>query len=81
MPEKKRNYHMSIERAGVNRWECADCHELGTLEELRKSDCARIRPPCKHCGGCEESNECKPDCAGILMLLEDLVGCAPWRVR
>ena len=64
----KRNYHMSLSRAV--RWKCDECNEVGTLEELNKSDCPHVTPPCEYCGGCEESNECKPNCAGIRALLD-----------
>lgn len=60
----KRNYHMSMSRHG-DTWSCDDCGESAVdVNDLRKTDCPVVTPPCKHCGGCEESNECKPDCKG-----------------
>jgi hypothetical protein len=66
---KKRNYHMYLVRVGkppVDLWRCDYCGKQGTYNSFRGTDCPHIYPPCKHCGGCEESNECKRDCPGML---------------
>ncbi len=61
----KRNYHMCLGNRGEGQWRCDYCGAEGTLEELRANDCTHVYETCVHCGGCEESNECKPDCAGV----------------
>jgi hypothetical protein len=69
----KRNYHMSIVRvrSGVDLWQCTYCKALVTLGESRSTDCTHVYPVCTTCGGSEQSNECKPDCAACWGALDD----------
>jgi hypothetical protein len=59
----KRNYHMDLVKQPDGSWKCGYCEETVDLDASRSTDCSHAYPVCKTCGGCEESNECKPDCA------------------
>ena len=71
----KRNYHMLLtpirRRGRKTRWLCEYCGQVLEEDQLRSTDCPHVYPVCEHCGGCEESNECKPDCSGIAAILSD----------
>lgn len=69
--KQKRNYHMWLRNLFDGRWVCEYCGATGTHTALRSTDCSYEYEPCKACGGCEESNECKPDCPGMAALLAD----------
>lgn len=72
----KRNYHMSLQRVYQNEprdwWRCDYCRAEGPVDDLRKTECKHVYEDCVYCGGCDESNECKPDCPGVLGLLAGL---------
>ena len=68
----KRNYHMDLSRRG-SVWCCCCCGaEHEDVNQLRRTECSYEYPVCEYCGGCEESNECKPDCSGIAAALGQL---------
>lgn len=62
-----RNYHMCRTNLGNGRWRCDYCGTIGAVDE--REGCTYEYEPCDACGGCEDSNECKPDCKGMLELL------------
>lgn len=53
----------------VTIWRCDYCGQRGVFEAMQASECPHVYPPCEHCGGSENSNECKPDCPGIAAIL------------
>ena len=68
-----KNPHMSLVALSPpgteNRiWKCTYCHEEGLMDEIRKTECSFVYPPCEHCG---QTPECALDCSGIAMLLAD----------
>ena len=72
MSDLKRNFHMSMQRCGT-KWTCDYCGASDDdVNVLRKTECSHVYEVCKVCGGCETSNECKPDCLGVLDVLADL---------
>lgn len=68
-----RNYHGILSRVhdGEDWWICDYCKEQGCYEQIHLTQCSHVYEACEHCGGSESSNECRPDCAGILAVLAD----------
>lgn len=68
--KKKKNYHSlcsPVEVNGVMHWKCDYC---GAVEKQPLQDgCPHVYPPCEHCEGSPDSNECAADCGGIGELL------------
>lgn len=50
----------------TRRWRCNCCGKADALDNLRKTDCSYVHPPCKYCG---QTPECAADCAGIMTIL------------
>lgn len=74
MPKKKtkRNYHMCMTRMPDGLMRCDYCGERGTDNGLRMTECSYVYETCTACGGCDESNECRPDCPAMIGLLSEL---------
>ena len=73
--KRKRNYHMSLTpirgEGAAQVWRCDYCGQEGGILSMQNWDCSHVYPPCEHCGGSEDSNECKPDCSGIAAIFAD----------
>ena len=73
--KRKRNYHMElvpVRGEGAARvWRCEYCKQEGGILAMQKGNCPHVYEPCKHCGGSDDSNECRPDCSGIAAILAD----------
>jgi hypothetical protein len=70
-----KNYHAMLlpnRRDGEpTTWTCEYCGKEGPMDEMQRGDCSFTYPTCEVCGGCEDSNECRPDCSGIAALLSN----------
>lgn len=69
---KKRNYHGCLSRVGeppTDLWRCDYCGAQGRYDDVSPTECTHVYPACKACGGCDTSNECKPDCPMMLGIL------------
>lgn len=69
-----RNYHGMLSRLGDapnDWWRCEYCGQEGRYDDVWPTQCAHVYTPCKHCGGSENSNECRPDCRKIAEILSD----------
>lgn len=69
--KKKRNLHMMLEPIlpERKRWRCCYCGAEDTWEKIHASECTHVYPPCEYCEGSPDTNECAPDCKGILDIL------------
>ena len=70
-----RNYHMCVGPVDASRvrWRCDYCGvEADGYQALAVGECTHKYSTCEYCGGCETTNECKPDCKGIAAIFADL---------
>ncbi len=66
------NLHMILKpdrSVSPTLWSCDYCGQKDTMEAMSSGGCTHEYPVCEHCGGCEDSNECRPDCSGIAAIL------------
>lgn len=47
-------------------WCCDYCGAIGLFDDIRKTECSHVYPPCEVCG---QTPECAKDCAGVLAVL------------